>query len=737
LSADSPRYPSRSVAVLIGVWDYTHLPAVPAARHSLDRMRELLTGELCGWPADRVTVVANQRKPDDLHDELIQRYGETDRDAVALFYFVGHGQPDERDRLCLGLADSRAESRRRASTSLRFDDVREALRGCDAGTKIVILDCCFAGLATASQHSLSAGTVLDMTGGTGAYTMAASGAYLPAWFETDPAVDRPQTYFTKYLADVVTAGIPGEPAVLALDRIFARAADRLVRDGRPEPTSTARHAAARFGFARNVRATEEAVRQAGEIEALRAALAAAEAREVELQERYLASDRRVRQLEQAGGADDPDRWTPQRAEAERAVDASAQATAAAHSDRERARDALDEATRQAGLPPEPAAALTAETPERAAQALPVADLYQLILASQQQLPANVPLVATSRPVAEVVRLAQALVLSGRSADLVSMLRLAAQRPVAEVAELATALRGAGEYTETLSPITVGTRVLREHRTVSRPMSEALLLPAARRAVADVVELTTLLRAAGNDGATYLLRVAGWQRPYREVIELAGGLRDADHGSDADIVLERAATRDTDVVVPLIRAAGEGPHAHADLLAIVRGLPELEPGRAEAVRRTLRATMLPAEDWEPRVRERPDNWPRPERTMSVRTEGILMGVQAAVYVPVAFLLGAALSRHGAAPHLSGLRWLALVVTVAVLVIGVGYFVVLLNDLIDDGLPIHQVGFWPGARTVFRAGGWIPLALIVLGVGWALGPALGDLSLTLRDWLSWRF
>lgn len=720
--------------MLIGVWDYAHLPAVPAARHSLDRMRELLTGELCGWPADRVTVVANQRKPGDLHDELIQRYGETDRDAVALFYFVGHGQPDDRDRLCLGLAESRAEARRRASTSLRFDDVREALRGCDAGTKIVILDCCFAGLATEARHTLSAGTVLDMTGGTGAYTMAASGAYLPAWFETDPAVARPQTYFTKYLADVVTAGIPGEPAVLALDRIFARTADRLVRDGRPEPTSTARHAAARFGFARNVRATEAAVRHAGEIEELRAALAAAEAREVELQERYLASDRRVRELEQAGHADDPDRWTRQRVEAERAVDASAQATAAAHSDRERAQHALDVATRQAGLPPEPATALA---PEQAAQALPVAELYQLILATQQQMPANVPLVATSRPVAEVVRLAQALVLSGRSDDLVSMLRLAAQRPVAEVAELATALRGAGEYSETLSPITIGTRVVRERQTVSRPIFQALLLPAARRAVPDVVELTTLLRAAGNDGATYLLQVAGWQRPYGEVLELAGGLRDADHGSDADIVLERAATRDTDVVVPLIKAAAEGSHDRADLLAIVRGLPELMPGRAERVRRALRGTTLPAETWEPRVREQPDSSPWPERTMSVRTEGILMAVQAGVYVPVAFLLGAALSRHGEPPHLSGQRWIALAVSVAVVVIGVCVFHLAFNELIDDGLPIRQTGFWPGARTVFRLGLWIPLALVVLVVGWQFGPALGGLSLTLRDWLAWRF
>jgi hypothetical protein len=256
-------------------------------------------------------------------------------------------------------------------------------------------------------------------------------------------------------------------------------------------------------------------------------------------------------------------------------------------------------------------------------------------------------------------------------------------------------------------------------------------------VADVVELTTVLRAAGNDETVYLLQVAAWQRPYREVLELADGLRDADHDSDADIVLKRAARRDTGVVVPLIKAAGEGSHAHADLLAIVHGLPELEPGRVEAVRRALRRTTMPPETWEPQVRERADSSPWPERTMSVRSEGILMAVQSGVYAPVAFLLGAALSRYGAPPHLSGQRWLALAVSVAVVVIGVCVFHLAFNELIDDGLPFHQTGFWPGARAVLRLGLWIPLALGVLVVGWQFGPALGGLSLTLRDWLAWRF
>jgi hypothetical protein len=233
--------------VLIGTSDYKHLPPVPAARNSLDRMRELLTGRLCGWPDDRITVIVNPTDRGRLDDELIQLFSPTGSDDVALFYYVGHGQADPQDQLCLGLVESRTEHNRRASTSLRFDAIRNAIGGCDAGSKIVIIDCCFAGLA--ARQTLSADEVLDMLGGTGAYTMAATGAYMRAWYETD--VDRPQTYFTKYLIDVVESGIKGAPVGLPLHQVFRAVANDLVRDGKPQPTSIARHDAGNFTFAWN------------------------------------------------------------------------------------------------------------------------------------------------------------------------------------------------------------------------------------------------------------------------------------------------------------------------------------------------------------------------------------------------------------------------------------------------------------------------------------------------------
>ncbi|MGV9383509.1 caspase, EACC1-associated type, partial [Nonomuraea sp. NPDC003707] len=243
---------SRSRAVLIGVGTYTHLPPVKAALNSLARFTSVLTGPLCAWPADRISVLSDVRQPGDLPDRLVELF-EPAKD-VALFYYVGHGQVDPFDTLCLGLVDSRKEATRRRTTSLPFDAVRHALVSSRARTKIVILDCCYAGLAAEGPGSLTAPDMLDHTRGTGAYTLAAAGEFATAWYDTDTAAPTPQTYFTQYLVDVIEAGIAGEGPDLALEPIFYAALDALTRDGKPLPTSRATGQATRIVFARNAAA---------------------------------------------------------------------------------------------------------------------------------------------------------------------------------------------------------------------------------------------------------------------------------------------------------------------------------------------------------------------------------------------------------------------------------------------------------------------------------------------------
>ena len=361
---------SGSRAVLMGTSEYSFLPGLPAALNSLERMAGLLTGPLCGWPVGRVDLLVNERGPGDLPDRLITSF--EDAADVALFYYVGHGQIDLANHLCLGLAGSRTEANRRAATSLPFEAVRLAMLDSPAMMKIVILDCCFAGLASLPANSLAASPddVLDRTAGSGAYTMAASAAYSPAWYDTTPGVVRPQTFFTQYLVDLVEDGIPGQPSGLRLHPLFARLRDRLASDKRPVPVERSVDAARDFVFAHNaapleaqrdlVREVTELTRRLAQAEAHRAVAEAArdQARLMgEARERVLRAEiaERTRELEllQEQARSRPAMPAREREELDEAIDVAQRLldeTTAAH-----------EVATTAAAPPEQTAPHVAET----------------------------------------------------------------------------------------------------------------------------------------------------------------------------------------------------------------------------------------------------------------------------------------------------------------------------------------------------------------------------------------
>jgi hypothetical protein len=245
---------SRSRAVLLGTSNYTHLPRVPAAGNSLTTMADLLTGPLCGWSAAQVTVLRDESSMSEISDQLVSLF--VDVSDVALFYYVGHGLVDDDDQLCLGLVGSRTESHRRHTTSLPFEAVRRAILRSPARTKILILDCCFSGLTTRRDNTLGPhhhhdDVVLDLTGGTGAYTMAASSPYQTAWFETDPRIPDPHTYFTRHLASLIETGLLGQPSGLRLHTLFNHVRETLARKGLPKPVSRNIDSGGDFIFARN------------------------------------------------------------------------------------------------------------------------------------------------------------------------------------------------------------------------------------------------------------------------------------------------------------------------------------------------------------------------------------------------------------------------------------------------------------------------------------------------------
>ncbi|GAA1956772.1 caspase, EACC1-associated type [Catenulispora subtropica] len=238
---------SRSAAVLVGTSEYEEFDDVPAVRNSLHLMRSVLLRDRCGWPAERVAVFENEHSPGNLPDRLVQLFAEV-RD-VALFFFVGHGIPDLYDELCLGLVGTTRVSERRATTSLPFSAVRNAFRISRARVKIIILDCCFAGLALEHRGRLGSEAMFEYTAATGAAVLAASSAYATAWYEDGPGVAVPYTHFTRRLADIVDSGTADVEGRLTVAALWHRVTDDLAVAGLPVPTYRIEDGAGRFVFA--------------------------------------------------------------------------------------------------------------------------------------------------------------------------------------------------------------------------------------------------------------------------------------------------------------------------------------------------------------------------------------------------------------------------------------------------------------------------------------------------------
>ncbi|NUP77744.1 MAG: caspase family protein, partial [Nonomuraea sp.] len=85
------RSESRAVLIGVGGYDDPEFPPVPAALNSLEAMRRVLTDPgLCGWPAERVTVLGDPRNA----GRVARTLRELAREAreVLLLYYVGHGK---------------------------------------------------------------------------------------------------------------------------------------------------------------------------------------------------------------------------------------------------------------------------------------------------------------------------------------------------------------------------------------------------------------------------------------------------------------------------------------------------------------------------------------------------------------------------------------------------------------------------------------------------------------------
>jgi hypothetical protein len=144
--------PELSRAVLIGASTFDRsdqLPNLPAVHNNLVDLRAVLTNPITGIFAENhcVVVEAPGTPADAVRPlSLLARQAED----LLLIYYSGHGvQHPMRDELYLAVGGT--DENILSASAVAFETVRDAVENSRARTKLLILDCCYSGLAVGAM----------------------------------------------------------------------------------------------------------------------------------------------------------------------------------------------------------------------------------------------------------------------------------------------------------------------------------------------------------------------------------------------------------------------------------------------------------------------------------------------------------------------------------------------------------------------------------------------------------
>ncbi|MBW4700651.1 caspase domain-containing protein [Micromonospora sp. RL09-050-HVF-A] len=224
-TAHQPRFdPTKSRAVLLGVSRYDHLAlTVPAARDNIEALATAFADPaVWGLPRRRINVV-HDPSADDLAgyvEDAAQLVGE---DGVLVVYYAGHAVRVGRSMRLLP-----REATDNPGTEFPVEGFVAAAQGAGARHRLLILDCCHAGNASAALPAEPFRVDEEL-----------SGWQLLAAVRSGPALDAgPEelhTPFTRALLDVLAHGRTDAAQWLTPADVLREAGDLLAGAGYPRP----------------------------------------------------------------------------------------------------------------------------------------------------------------------------------------------------------------------------------------------------------------------------------------------------------------------------------------------------------------------------------------------------------------------------------------------------------------------------------------------------------------------
>jgi hypothetical protein len=222
----------KKIAIVVGIDEYDDkdIPKLEGAEYDAKELFELLTSEAGGFVNEEKNLLINkQARQRDILDRISEVFRQDKEFDIALFYFSGHGFVDKKEDLYLSTCDVKKKDP--YVGGIKVDDLRDQIYSSEnKRNAIMVLDCCYSGIATEGTRGDGSDTIKDLKPlldrnignikdknyGTGKFTISSSAIDQVSYEKKDcthVGDDRePHTHgeFTYYLLEGIRGGAEDE-----------------------------------------------------------------------------------------------------------------------------------------------------------------------------------------------------------------------------------------------------------------------------------------------------------------------------------------------------------------------------------------------------------------------------------------------------------------------------------------------------------------------------------------------
>jgi hypothetical protein len=233
--------------VLVGTTVCSHdrknLPPLPHVERNIRSLSRVFT-QIVGLPQESIITIIDRDEASAIVNEIAHVAKAASNTLIV--YYAGHGLLGN-ENAPLYLAAKNTTSEDKSYNAIKITDVKSAIRTSTAGTRILILDCCYSGRALEGGMGSTEDDVSAAIDVSGTYGIAA----VPGDYKALAPDDAVHTKFTQALLDVLERGVDGAGRVLSLNDVFNAVRAALDREGMPLPQRNNSNEAGNFKIIKN------------------------------------------------------------------------------------------------------------------------------------------------------------------------------------------------------------------------------------------------------------------------------------------------------------------------------------------------------------------------------------------------------------------------------------------------------------------------------------------------------